>query len=273
MKNLVFFLLLIISLTSCGEYNKVLNKGDIKTQYKMAEELYKEGRYNRAMALFEKVAPTFINKPQLQRIRYMSAKSDYALKNYTIAAYRFNRFINNYPKSSKIEEVYYLAAQSHYKISPLSSLDQKDTDKALTSLQDFLDKYPDSEHTEEINNQYKELTQKLEKKAFDIAYLYYKTEKYKSAIVAFDNFISEYLGTKYKEDALFYKFKSAYKLGIKSVVYKKEKRLKAAIKAHKRFVKYYPESDYRKESDNLLKKAIKELETTESLNIKQYDGL
>lgn len=273
MKKIVFLLVVIISLSACSEYNKVLNKGDIKSQYKMAEQMYEAGKYTKAMALFEKVAPTFRNKPQLQRIRYMSAKSDYALKHYDLASYRFNRFINNYPKSSKIEEVYYLAAQSQYKLSPNSSLDQKDTHKALTSLQDFLDKYPDSEYAKEVNNQYKELTLKLDKKAFDVAYLYYKTGKYKSAIVAFDNFISDYLGTKYKEDALYYKFKSAATLAKKSVIYKKEKRLKEAVKAHKRFVKYYPESKFRKDADNLVEKITEELEITESLNIKQYDGL
>ncbi len=273
MKKIVFLLVVIVSLSACSEYNKVLNKGDIKSQYKMAEEMYNAGKYTKAMTLFEKVAPTFRNKPQLQRIRYMSAKSDYALKNYDLAAYRFNRFINNYPKSSKIEEAYYLAAQSQYKLSPPSSLDQKDTYKALSSLQTFLDKYPNSKYTKEVNNQYKELTEKLEKKAFDIAYLYYKTEKYKSAIVAFDNFISEYLGTKYKEDALFYKFKSAAILGEKSVFYKKEKRLKNALKAYKRFIKYYPKSRFKKEADKELEKVTRELEITESLNRKQNDGL
>ncbi len=268
MKNLIFFLLILVTLSSCSEYNKVLNKGDLKSQYKMAEELYKAGKYKKAMVLFEKVAPTFQNKPQLQRIRFMSAKSDYALKNYNLASYRFTRFINNYPKSSKIEEVYFLAAQSLYKASPRSSLDQRDTKKALEALQEFLDKYPDSKHTKEVNTQYKSLTQKLEKKAFDIAKLYYKTEKYQAAIVALDNFVSEYLGTKYKEEALFYKFKSTYELAMKSVYQKKHQRLTSALKAQKRFLKYYPNSEFASESNNLLKKLNKELEITKSLKTK-----
>ncbi|MEE9349547.1 MAG: outer membrane protein assembly factor BamD [Flavobacteriaceae bacterium] len=260
MKKIVFYFLLIASFNSCSEYYKVLNKGDIKSQYKLAEELYEEGKYSKAMVLFEKIAPSFARKPQLQRIRYMSAKSDYALKNYSLASYRFNRFVNNYPNSSKIEEVYYLLAQSQFKTSPSSSLDQKDTHKALDVLQEFLDKYPNSKYTDEINKQFKELTTKLEEKAYDIAYLYYKTEKYKSAIIAFDNFISEYLGAKHKEDALFYKFKSTYQLAIKSVNYKKEQRLKDAISAHKRFNKYYPKSSFKKEADNLVEKITKNLE-------------
>lgn len=252
-------------MSSCSEYSKVLNKGDVKSQYKLAEELYNDGRYTKAMALFEKVAPQFINKPQLQRVRFMSAMSDYKLKNYELASYRFNRFINNYPKSSKIEEVYYLNAMSLYELSPRSSLDQEDTYKALESLQAYLDIYPDSEHTKDVNDKYKELTAKINKKAYDIAYLYYKTAKYKSAITAFDNYVSDYLGSKYKEDALFYKFKSSYELAINSVAYKKVKRLKDAVKAQGRFKKYFSDSKYTKESDDLLKKLDKEIELTNSL--------
>jgi TolA-binding protein len=37
---------------------------------------------------------------------------------------------------------------------------------------------------------------------------------FKSALVALDNFIADYPGTPYKEDALYYKFDSAYQLGI-----------------------------------------------------------
>ena len=262
MKNFVFLIITILALSSCSEYNKVLNKGDVKTQYQLAEKLFNAGKYTKAMVLFEKVAPSFINKPQLQRVRYMAAISDYKLKNYDLATYRFNRFINNYPKSSKIEEVYFLNSQALYHLSPRSSLEQKDTKKALEALQTYLDLYPNSEHTETVNKQYATLVDKLNKKAYDIAYLYYKTEKYKAAIVAFDNYMSDYLGSKYKEDALFYKFKSAYKLAMNSVEYKKLKRLKDAVKAQKRFLKYYSDSKYVSEAENLLVKLNKEIEIT-----------
>jgi len=261
MKKFVFLLVLILALSSCSEYNKVLNKGDVKSQYQLAEKLFKEEEYAKAMTLFEKVAPTFTKNAQLQRIRYMSAICDYKLKDYETASYRFNRFINNYPKSSKIENAYFLNAQSLFELSPRSSLDQKNTTKALEALQTYLDLYPDSKNTEIINKQYKELTNKLNYKGYHIAYLYYKTEKYKTAIVAFDNYLSDFIGSKYKEDALFYKFKSSYMLAIKSVEYKKLARLKNAIKAQKRFIKYYPNSKkYSKEATSLLEKINNEIE-------------
>ena len=62
---------------------------------------------------------------------------------------------------------------------------------------------------------------KLELKAFEIAKQYYTTgeyfHNYNTAIKALDNFILDYPGTKFKEDALFYKFGSAYQIAILSV--------------------------------------------------------
>ncbi len=268
MKNLVFLILLILTFASCSEYQKVLNKGTIPEQYKMAESLYKEGKYSKALNLFEKVTPAFRGKPQLQRIQFMVANANYKTKSYELSSYYFNRFINNYPNSTKLEEAKFLVSQSYYKASPVYSLDQKDSHKALTSLQAFLDRYPESENTTLVNNQYQELTEKLEKKAFEIAKQYYTTEFYNAAIAALDVFISEYLGTKYKEEALFYIFKSGHDLSIKSIYSKKEQRLNDALKYHKRLLKYYPESEFLIESEDMVVKINSELEKFNPTNSK-----
>ncbi len=254
MKKFVFLVLISIAFVSCSEYQKVLNKGSVSQQYKLAEQLYKDGKYGKALVLFEKVIPTFKAKPQMQRIQFMVAKSNFELGNYDMAAYYFNRFINNYPKSSKIKEADFLVAESYYKKSPKYSLDQKDTYKALTYLQNFLDKYPNSEYEDTINKQYKELTHKLDKKYFEIAKQFYTIEDYKAAIPALDTYLSDHLGTPYKEDALYYKFLAGYKLAENSVEYKKEKRIKNALKYFERFKKLYPNSEHLKETETLAEK-------------------
>lgn len=254
MKKFVFLVLISIAFVSCSEYQKVLNKGSVIQQYKMAEQLYKEGKYNKALVLFEKVIPSFKAKPQMQRIQFLVAKSNYEIGNYDTAAYYFNRFISNYPKSSKIKEADFLVAECYYKKSPKYSLDQKDTNTALTYLQNFLDKYPNSEYEDTINKQYKELTHKLDKKYFEIAKQYYTIEDYKAAIPALDTYLSDHLGTPYKEDALYYKFLAGYKLAENSVAYKKEKRIKNAIKYFERFKKLFPNSKHIKETEILAEK-------------------
>jgi outer membrane protein assembly factor BamD len=266
MKKFVFLVLISIAFVSCSEYQKVLNKGSISQQYKLAEQLYKEGKYNKALVLFEKVIPAFKAKPQMQRIQFMVAKANFETGNYDLAAYYFNRFINNYPKSSKIKEADFLIAQSYYKKSPKYSLDQKDTYKALDYLQSFLDKYPESEYEETINNQYKELTHKLDKKYFEIAKQLYTIEDFKSAIPALENYLNDHLGTPFKEEAHYYKFLSAYKLAENSIESKKEKRIKNALKYFDRFNKLFPQSKYLDKTETLAEKLRLMLKNMENQN-------
>lgn len=262
-------------LSSCSEYQKVLNKGKTDEQYKMATELYDAGKYNKAITLFEKVLPSYARKPQLERIQFMVAMANYKTKSYDLASYYFNRFISNYPNSSKIEEASFLVAESQYFDTPKYSRDQKDTQQALQSLQSFIDKYPSSENVGKANEYYDDLTFRLEKKSFEVAKQFYKiapyTSDYNAAIVAFDNFLIEYLGSSLKEDAMYYKFKASNDLAINSVLFKKEKRLNDAITAYEKFKKNFPESKYMKEVTKDFSNLNKELTTTkeqiEKLNI------
>ena len=52
MRRLVFFIGLALALVSCGEYQKVLNKGNNAEKYQMAEQLYEQGDYKKAIVLF-----------------------------------------------------------------------------------------------------------------------------------------------------------------------------------------------------------------------------
>ena len=261
LKNKIYILILLVTVgfSSCSEYQKVLNKGKVEEQYAMASELYEAQKYNKAIQLFEKITPSYRGKPQMERIQFMVAQSHYNTKQYTLAAYYFDKFVKNYPKSSKLEESAYLSAHSYFLASPVFSLDQKDTQEAITALQSFLYKYPESDKVTEANENIKTLTKKLEKKSFEIAKQYYHTEDYIAAIAGFDNLLGDYLGTSYKEEAMYLKFKSANNLAVNSYILKKEERLNDAIKIHERFKRSFPKSEYLSETEELLQNLNNEL--------------
>lgn len=265
-EKIVTVIIAVFLLSSCGEYQKILNKGKTSEQYKLATKLYEEGSYNKAIALFEKVIPAYARKPQLERIQYMVATANYKTKNYDLAAYYFNRFISNYPNSSKIEEATFLVAESQYFDTPKYSRDQKDTQKTLLALQNFIDKYPNSDRVEAANKYYDDLSYRLEKKSFEIAKQFYKiagyTSDYNASIVAFDNFLIDYLGSKFKEDAMYYRFKASNDLAINSILFKKEKRLNDAIASYNKLIKNFPESKYLKEVTKDFDTLNKQLATT-----------
>jgi outer membrane protein assembly factor BamD len=259
-KNILLWLALSLGLMSCSEYSKVLNKGNSVEQYELATKLFEAGKFNKALQLFEKIMPDFQGKPQMERIQFMVAQSNFGTKNYLMSAYHFERFTKNYPRSTKKEEASYLSAYSYYLSTPRSSLDQKETYTAIEAFQNFINKYPDSDKIADANKYIKEMQLKLEKKQFDIAYQYYHTYQYKAAVVAFDNFLSDNLGTSYKEDALFYKSKAAHDLALNSIDEKKEVRIKEALQAIERLERNFKESKYK---DDVAKMKVR---LTDELN-------
>ncbi|MCK0132466.1 outer membrane protein assembly factor BamD [Flavobacteriaceae bacterium F08102] len=265
MKRYSAVLFVTILFSACSEYQKVLNKGPVDKQYKMASDYYDAGDYRRAANLFEKVVPQYAGKPQLERIQYMYSDCLFHTKQYESAQYHFNRFIGNFPKSTKIEDATYMAALSFYHLAPKSSLDQAYTEQAMIALQRFIDKYPESERIPEANKYFEELNRRIELKYFNIAKQYYHTEYYKAAIAAFDNFLEDYFGTSLKEDAIYYKFLSAYELGMNSILSKKVDRLKFAITVFEKFKDTFPESEKLKELTDMKDKLLKELQSTNEL--------
>ena len=262
MKTLAFVIILALFVGSCGEYQSVLNKGKNTEKYQMAVDMYEKKDYKRAIALFEKIMGPYANKPQMERIQYMISDCYFQTENYTMASYYFTKFITNYPESTKVEQAAYYSAKSYFLAAPKYSRDQEDTYKALTAYQDYIDKYPQSELIEEANKDYAALNRKLQFKDFEVARQYYHTSRYKAAIQAFENFNEEHLGSEFKEESYYYSFKSAYELGMKSVLSKKEERISAALLSHKKFQKTFPESERLKEVNELGMKLQDELMST-----------
>ena len=145
-------------------------------------------------------------------------------------------------------------------LSPEYSLDQTDTFKAIDKLQNFIDTFPNSEYLGEANASLKVLSEKIEKKVFENAKGYNTISDFKSAIVALDNFILDFPGTRYKEDALFLKFDSAYQLGINSVPAKMEERLIVAKTAYSGLLKFMADTKYKKQADDMIARVEKDLQ-------------
>jgi outer membrane protein assembly factor BamD len=248
MKATLILLFSIILFTSCTEYQKMLKNPDAGLKYNMAESMYVQGKYKKALKLMEQIVPVYRGKPQAEKLMFMYANTFYNLEDYYLAGYQFERFTVSYPKSDSVELAAYSSAISYYQLSPVYSLDQKDTYTGLEKLQNFIDSYPNSEFRTEANKKVKELTFKLEKKDIEVAKQYLKTgealNSYKNAIAAFDNFISDHPGSEFREDAFYGRFESEYELAIHSVPQKINERLAIANEYYKDFIKYFPNSKF-----------------------------
>ncbi|MBG6062100.1 outer membrane protein assembly factor BamD [Flavobacterium sp. CG_9.1] len=260
MKKLLSLLLLVAVFSSCNEYQKALKSEDVAVKFDMATKLYEAGKYSKAIRVFEQIAPAYRGKPQAEKLFYMFSQSYYKTKQYTLSGYQFESFVSSYPKSEKLQEAAYLGAKSYSMLSPVFSLDQTDTNKALDKLQSFIDTYPNSDYAAEANSAVKVLSEKIEKKVYENAKGYNTISDFKSAIVALDNFVADYPGTPFKEDALYYKFDSAYQLAINSVPAKMQDRLIVAKTAQLNLMKFNAETKYKKVATEMLARIEKDLQ-------------
>ena len=260
MKKFLALFAVVLFLSSCSEYQKALKSEDVAVKFVSATKMYEAKKYNKAIRLFEQIAPAYKGKPQAERMFYMYSQALYKTKQYYLAGYQFENFAASYPKSEKMEEASFLSAKCFTELSPVYSLDQTDTYKAIDKLQNFIDAYPNSQNLAEANVLVKNLREKLEKKAFENAKIYNTINDHKAAMVAFDNFLINFPGTIYKEKALYFKLDSAYQLAINSVPAKMEERLKNAKQAYATLLKYKADTQYKAKADEMLARIDKDLQ-------------
>jgi len=259
------FIFLVLLFSSCSEYQKMIKNPDSGLKYAMSENLYKRGKYKKALKLMEQIVPVYRGKPQAEKLMFMYADTYYKLEDYYLSGYQFERFAASYPKSDSVETASYYSASSYFELSPVYSLDQKDTYTGLEKLQAFIDTYPNSEYRKEANKKVSELTYKLQKKDIEVAKQYLKTglalNSYKNSIISFENFISDHPGSIFREDAYFGRFQAQYELALQSVPKKVEDRLQIAIEYYNDFMKYFEQSELAEKAIEIKKDIDKKIET------------
>lgn len=259
MNKFIYILILLVSLSSCSEYQKALKSEDIATKFKLGEELYNAEKYAKANKLFAQIVPNYRGKPQAEKLMYLYSQSFFKMKDYYVSGYQFERFASSYPKSEKVAEASFLSAKSNYMLSPVYTKDQTETKAAIEKLQEFINVYPNSEYVSEANTLIKELDYKLEKKAFSIAKQYDQISDFEASIKSFDNFIFDFPGSSLREEAIYYKLDASFKLAINSVPWKKQVRLNAAKATGEAFIKAYPKSKYMEEVNDMVSTIEEEL--------------
>ncbi|MFC0604530.1 outer membrane protein assembly factor BamD [Winogradskyella pulchriflava] len=261
MKRGLYILFTAVLLISCSDFQKTLKSDDVGAKFNMGTELFEAGKYNKAKRLFDQILQQYRGKPQAEKLTFMHAMCSYKMGDYYISSFHFDKFTDVYPQSEKAEEASFLAAKGYYFNSPIYTKEQKETVEAIEKLQLFVNAYPNSQYLSEANTLVKELDYKLEKKAFEIAKQYNLIRDYKASVKSFSNFLLEFPGTTLRDEAMYYRFDSAYNLAMLSVDYLKEQRLKDAIGYYNSLKKAYPNSEFLDDATIMSEELQKELNT------------
>jgi outer membrane protein assembly factor BamD len=229
-----------IFLFSCkSALEKMLANGTPEEKEAAAKEFYENKKYFKASPLYKSLLSDYAGSVKVEEMFYYYAMCDYHLKDYYTAAYELKRLVQRFPRSQYAEEASYFAAMSYYHASPIYQLDQEATYRAIEEFQLFLDRYPSSIYQDKVNERVDELNEKLEKKAFEQAFLYFKTEDYNSAIVDLQTVLDEFPDTERRYKIKLLQIESTYKYALQSVENKKIERLEECIERADKFIQQY----------------------------------
>jgi len=250
----------VMILASCTGYNRLLKSTDFELKYEKAVKYYNAGDYNKALPLLEELITIYKGTSKGEKVYYYYAYTNYALGDYILAGYHFGNFAKTFPTSDKAEECAYMYAYCYYLDSPDYNLDQTNTYKAIDQLQLFINKYPASDSLQRCNQLIDNLHEKLERKSYETAKLYYNLSDYKAAIQSMTDVMKDYPDSKYSEELSFLIVKSNYLLAEKSIESKKKERFSNTVNAYHNFVENFPDTKYSKEAENIYNSTLKELD-------------
>ncbi len=253
-RRILLLIILPLILGSCSEYQRVLKSTDAEYKYTKAVEYYEDGLYNRAFPLFDELLTIYRGSSRAELVYYYYAQTNFKLEDYILAAYHFKNFQKTFPSSDKAPEAAFMAGYCYYLESPVYSLDQSYTYKSINELQLFANANPESEKLYECNELIIEMREKLEKKSFQVAKLYYDTRNYQAAVVALNNTLNDYPGTSHRKEAMSLRLKAAYELAKNSIESKKLQRFIESQTAYYELVEKFPDTKESKEAIELYEK-------------------
>lgn len=243
---------------SCkSQYEQLLEGNDTDAKYNEAFKCFNQGKYQKAAALFESISFATSGTERDDTVQFYWGLSNYSFKDYYTAETNFDNFLKNFPRSPFSESAEFLRIDCLYRSTLNYELDQTPTYTAITAISEYLAKHPSGANGAIARRMLVELSERLDKKAYENARLYYKMEDYKAARVAFKNILKEDAENVYREDILYYSAMASYKYADMSVQSKRKERFLVFEDDYLAFVGEYPDSRYRKELDSLYEKVKK----------------
>lgn len=275
MSRRIFLLLATCSLlfVSCTEYSNVLKSNDYEYKYEAAKALYASGHYRQASELFSLLLAPLKGTSYGEESLYMLGESNLKAKDYESAVMFFKKYYELYPKGSYMEMARFNSGYSLYKQTPDVRLDQSSTMEAIKEFQDFLDHCPETTLKEQVHEIIFAMQDKLVEKEYLAAKLYfdlgtytlnsiYGGNNYEACVVTAQNALKDYpyASAKLREELSILALRAKYQLARQSVEEKRVERFRDAIDEYYAFQNDYPESQYLKEANSILKYSEKVVE-------------
>jgi len=224
---LLLVLLLVLGCAGSRKETPVLGAED---QLALAKREYEKKNFSEASLEFQKLIYNYPGAAFVDSAQYLLGMCYFREKDYPAAVGEFNKLLTSFYTSPLADDAYFMIAFAHYKDSPKAELDQKNTLRAISELNDFLEEYPQSEYAEEAQRLLFEARSKMAKKLYKTGKLYYKLKHYQSALLYLEEVLDLYPDTEFSAPSSFLVAES----------YLKQKKYDLAELEYRKFLERYP---------------------------------
>lgn len=248
--------LVALPLFSCKTaYELLLEGNDVDAKYEAAFDYFNQGKYAKAAQLFESLSIVTNGTERDDTVQYYWGLSNYRARDFYTAETNFTNFATSFPASPFVEDARFLRLDCLYRQTYRYELDQMPTNAAISAINEYLVDYPETANRPILDNALADLEERLDRKAYENAKLYYKMEDYKASRVAFRNILKDDADNLYREDILYYTALSSYKYAEMSIASKKKERYLIFIDDYLNYIGEYPDSGHKRELASMYRKA------------------
>lgn len=257
----VFLLAFLVTGAGCGAafgkgMNKLLKSKNTEQIYQAALDSYRNKKFRNATVYFEAVYNDLYSSDRADTILFYTAKSYYNQGMYDLAADGFDQYRKVFSRRPFSEEAEFLLPMCWYHLSRPAERDQTETHKAITTFNEYLNRYPQSIKAEDIKRMLEELQNKLYEKEFINASLYFKLQRYPASVAALRNSLKDMPETPYRETMMYLICKSWYNYAKNSIPARKLDRYMKMVDSYYNFKSDYPDSkNYLKDLDKMFREA------------------
>ena len=247
-------------LLGCNPYNEVLKSPDLEYKYTRAVGFVDSNACYGALPILEELAGLTRGTERGRDVQFQLGRAHFCVGDYYLARYHLRQFSRTFPSDARAEEAQFQAAICSYRLSPSAALDQSETKAAMEEFQLFLDRFPSSAYRDSSQKMVDDLLAKLQRKSFDNAALYHRTQQYHSATIALRNALKEHPDTPYREEIQWLILDSHFQYARQSTERRKLERYNEALDAFLTFAARFPQSLRLPDAQRIQKSCLAEME-------------
>ncbi len=180
------------AVAGCGWGQRPEPPPDPQTSFENAMTLYNKKKYERAAEAFRKFKEEFPLNTYTPLAELRTADSLYYDKKYIEAISAYEEFKKLHPTHSEIPYVIFQLGMCHFKQMHTTDRDPAETEKAMEQFRYLIESFPQSPQVEEAQKNMEICRKQLAEHEYLIGDLYYRTQRYKAALLRFEALLQKF---------------------------------------------------------------------------------